>query len=111
VKERRSYVRIPFISDVTVTPLDAPGGAFSCTSRNLGADGMRLHLDRDVTPGARVRVTFTLPADPSPVTAEGRIVWTQWLSTSLVDAGVEFSEIEASDQAKIISFIVHFISS
>jgi len=48
VKERRSYVRVPFVADVKVTLADQPDVSFEVLSRNIGGDGMRLHLQRDI---------------------------------------------------------------
>jgi len=55
-------------------------------------------------------MTFNLPIDKLPLTVKGRVAWSQRLDPEVVDAGIEFTDINSADQARIISYIVRFVT-
>jgi PilZ domain len=70
--EFRRYVRLPIITEVTVT---APGGRkLKATSREISSGGMSIRLPEDLNIGSGVEISFALLTLPR-IWVRGTIAW------------------------------------
>lgn len=93
--ERRKYARVSTDDMISVAPLDsgdrlAVGRDFSSGGIRFEAVGFELEL------GDLVRVTFNV--GENTVTATGRVCWATDLDPITLEVGLEFVEIDGTDQ-------------
>lgn len=104
--ERRRYVRFPLIAKVVFTLEGSPSLEHTCLSANIGGGGIRLCLERPLAVGQKLKLSFTLPTENTPISAEGTVVWTK---EKEMWAGIKFTRIEKGDKAHIISYIKEYL--
>jgi uncharacterized protein (TIGR02266 family) len=98
--ERRSSARVPvemWVEDIT------DGGLVYRRAANLSRGG--LHLDQTIPLplGSRVKLRFTLPGEPAPLTVTGQIV-----SISAQDKlgmGLKFVDVDPAIAARIGAYL------
>jgi hypothetical protein len=85
--ERRSSLRIPLTTDVTV---DRGGDTFSALSMNISTGGLMLDMgERAPTVGDEFGVSFEIPGLDEAVSAPVVVRWADAVRNNLV--GVEFT--------------------
>jgi hypothetical protein len=84
IGDQRSFLRIPFVNDVTL--FDGPGTADMARTTDIGRGGLCLWTDSMVTPGAHVLVQFpgslgtgqhALDGAAAAVEFMGQVVWSR----------------------------------
>lgn len=70
--EFRRYVRVPVMTEVTVTR--PQGGSFTATSREVSSGGMSLESAIEITPGTQIEISFSLLTLPR-IWVKGTVNW------------------------------------
>ena len=105
MRERRKYVRFPLVANVKYSHLNKPEEEKECLSIDLSAVGIKLCLKKALPIGERLKVSFTLPVDSTPILVEGRVSWTIERGSDKTEVGIEFMKISDEDREKIINYV------
>ncbi len=105
MRERREDVRFPLLTPVKYNFLKHPNVKGSCSSINFGGGGMRLCLGKKPTIGEKLNLSFTIPTDSVPISADGTVVWVKRKAKGKVEAGIKFIRINKYDKEKIFLYI------
>ena len=117
MKESRGFVRLsaPVEAMYTVLPDGRPQRTLT---KDLGAGGARLIMDKSPAPGTHVQMAFTLPGRSMPVNAIAEVVWSG--DVDLVgrsdrrrsaEVGVRMTEIAPQDHAALVQFVTDGLRS
>jgi len=115
MEERRKYVRLDTRLKITYTILKDKRNSDRLTeTRDISGGGIRLFLTEGVPVGSLLKLTILLPEDPQPVVSVGRVVWIEEFSIlhsqkqegKILEAGVEFTEIDSKDRDRIIKYVI-----
>jgi hypothetical protein len=101
--ERRVKPRINFQGIVLVRNASEQ---IPCQALNLSESGILVRPNREVDPGAHVRVTFALPESESAgwVDLQGRLAHCTWVERRLT-WGIQFSSVPVEIRGKLREFI------
>jgi hypothetical protein len=77
---------------------------------NLSASGLCLHAQSPLAVGEELRVSFQLPADPRPIHAVGKVVWTSHDGAEpplprCYETGLLLVQVEAADVERLDWFV------
>ena len=77
---------------------------------NLSASGLCLHAQAPLPIGEELRVSFQLPADPRPIQAVGKVVWTSHDGAEpplprCYETGLFLVQLEAGDAERLAWFV------
>ena len=107
MRERRGHPRLQ--EEISVSchpPGDPSAGERSAVILNLGTGGMRLR-GAAALPSDTMLEGSLQPSDASePVTFQGRVAWSSMQASGVVESGVEFRELTASQQAQLSRLLV-----
>ena len=115
MEERRKYVRLDTRLKITYTVLkDKRNSSLSTETRDISGGGIRLFLAEGVPVGALLQLTILLPEDTKPIVSIGKVVWLEEFSIlhsqkqegKLLEAGIEFTEIDPKDRDRIIKYVI-----
>ena len=111
MEERRAFVRLKAPVEAAYTLL--PGGARQRTlTRDIGAGGICLLMEKPVPSGVQVQLALTLPGREQPVNAMAEVAWSG--DVELVgrsgqrrsaEVGLRTVEIAPHDQAALAQFV------
>jgi len=113
-KERRKSVRIDTELNVAYEVVaDKSALRRSSVTRNISVGGVNLALDEKLFPGTTLELELSLPQRPRPVLVQGKIVWLKEISPKFgrkkeqrfFAAGIQFTRINAQDEAALKDFI------
>ncbi|MBI4436910.1 MAG: PilZ domain-containing protein [Candidatus Omnitrophica bacterium] len=115
MEEKRKYVRLDTRLKITYTILkDRKNSSLSTETKDISGGGIRLFLAEPVPVQSLLKLTIHLPEDPQPIVAIGRVVWTEEFSIlhsqqtegKVLEAGIEFVEIEPKERDRIIKYVI-----
>lgn len=91
--ERRKYQRLSLVvkARYKVIGKKNAGGEAECV--NVSGGGINVRTKHPLAVGDRVEVTFSMPNSEKPITAEGKVIWTEKLN-SKVKGGIQFTNIK-----------------
>ncbi len=93
VRERRRYFRCPVEVPADVWKNDVE--QIQCQTMNVSEGGVAVSTEVRLKPGALVGVQFTLPGQPTEITAESEICWYDERSR----AGLQFKSLSAQQKS------------
>ncbi len=117
MKESRGFVRLPAPVEAMYTVL--PDGRPQRTlTKDLGAGGARLVMEKPLAPGAQLQVALTLPGREQPVNAIAEVVWSGEVELvgrsdrrRSAEVGVRMTEIAPQDHAALAQFVADGLRS
>ena len=99
VIQRRQYVRVPALQQVTLN--DLCGFVVDTHAVNISGGGMLVAAKGDLTPGTELKFSLTLSSKQPPVTGIGEIVRT----SEARQLAVAFRQISDLDRDRLIRFL------
>ena len=117
MEEQRRFVRLPAPVETTYTVL--PDGRPQRTlTKDLGAGGACLVMEKPLAPGAHVQMAFTLPGREQPVNAIAEVVWSGDVELAgrtgrrrSAETGLRTIEIAPQDHAALAQFVADGLRS
>jgi c-di-GMP-binding flagellar brake protein YcgR len=110
-KERRQFVRLNVLTDVSYAKRLPSEVAKLSLSKNIGAGGICLIVYEEMRESEILDLKIYLPEGLSPVSAVGKIVWVKEfvvgddLKGKRYDVGIEFIKIDKEDLKKIQKYV------
>jgi len=105
MRERKEDVRFPLVTNVEYNFLKHPDIKGRCLSVNFGGGGMKLCLGEKPKIGERLNISFAIPTDSVPISAESTVIWAARKTKGKVEAGIKFTRINEYDKEKISLYI------
>lgn len=109
--ERREFPRLKvnINVDYTVVATDSPRHRY--LSRNISGGGICVTVDEPLEIGVYLYLVMLLPDNKTPISSLGRVAWREKISPldsgqkMSYDVGVEFIDIEKSEQERITRYV------
>ena len=114
MQERRQFVRLDASVEVEHQVVKEPAAQIS-KSRNIGGGGIRLIIFERLQPNSEIKLKIKLPDNQPPINITGRVAWQEPFSISTegerehYDTGVEFTQINPADRARIEKFVFKYL--
>ena len=107
--ERRRFTRSVVRLCVSYKALEA-FAVSNATSQDVGAGGLRLHVDAPLVPGTQLRIVVAWPGWEMPLRFVGEVVWcSPCLDPARhgqpMEAGIRFVQIRSEDRMTLIRFV------
>ena len=114
MEEKRRYIRLDTRLKITYTIVQQERSSRVTETEDISGGGIRIFLMEQLPVGTLIRLTIHLPQDPTPVSCTGKVVWNEEFYISppeqkegkVVEAGVEFTEIDPKDRDRIIKYVI-----
>jgi c-di-GMP-binding flagellar brake protein YcgR len=109
--ERRRYYRLKNGVTLKYKPAGHPVGSFGSDAQDVGGGGVRILVDRRLTPGDALEVSLRFPEDKEPLSALARVAWQipqsrkDAAGKSVYETGVEFLKMNLKDRLQIIHYV------
>ena len=112
--ERRAFPRVSFNVEVSYKIISSPEKISDLTmrSKDISGGGIRIVALERLDPDTMLDLKFLLPGSKEPISAIGRVVWTEEFTVGTLDsskaceAGVQFVSISKEDRQKINQFVL-----
>jgi len=101
--ERRQFPRVTLICRVTITCGERRSKVYNSHSENVSAGGIRIILDENLIVRTPLELELFLPDREKSLKCKGQVVWVREMgpptaTPHFYDTGIEFKEMEESDQ-------------
>jgi len=110
-KERRQFVRLNVLTDISYTKRMPSEVTKLSLSRNISSGGICLIVYEPLQKSDVLDLKIYLPEGSEPINAVGKVVWTKEFvmgdspKNKRYDAGIEFVEVEKKDLERIQKYV------
>ncbi|MGA1824828.1 MAG: PilZ domain-containing protein [bacterium] len=103
--EYRKYIRCPLNNEIKYRLMDDSDVERSCLGTDISGTGLKMLLEKKIGIGSALSLFFRLSEESAPISAEGKIKWEEAQEDGSIEAGIEFTKIDAQDQENISQFV------
>ena len=109
--EKRQFVRLNALTDVTYAKVSSPKDEGVSLARNISMGGICLIVYEKLNVGDVLALNVILPDDAKPIPTRGRVAWIKEFTIGdpakgkRYDVGVEFLDISVEDKSRISQYV------
>ncbi|GEM_PF-6196029 len=107
--ERRKATRVGLVSEVRIQRTTPEVSETVARGADLSEGGIGLLANNPIQLGEEVALQIVVPDSQTPISVKGRVVWQQ-SATSGFRLGLQFQEVEALSQARILQLITERVA-
>ncbi|MBI4844861.1 MAG: PilZ domain-containing protein [Candidatus Omnitrophica bacterium] len=105
VAEHRQYVRANLSTMVSYRLMDGSNAENTCLTVDISPTGLKVFMKSAPEENTLMHMSFTIPDEPEPILAHGKIMWKKFKDERFFEAGIEFTEINDRNIEKISRYI------